>query len=85
MSKLNKETTVTDTPLGTIYRRKKVWVATIGSLRRCYNGCFHHDDWRMEWTAWDELETNMPEDRLTFWNYLSEPTTQTQYKWEPNT
>lgn len=73
-----------EVPQGTVYQRRRTLVATPGSQRRCYDGCFHPDDWEEVWTAWSELETNMPEDRLTFWRELGGGTARTQYKWEQN-
>lgn len=73
---------VPEVPRGTVYQRKRTLVATPGSQRRCYHGCFHPDDWEEVWTAWTELEGNMPEERLTFWRELGGE--RSQYKWERN-
>ena len=73
-------------PLGTIYVSKKTLVATPGSQRRCYHGCFHPNDWEEGWTEWDWLNLNVPESKLEFWNNLGcegDPV-RSRYKWEPN-
>ena len=59
-------------PRYTIEHRKKTRVPTVGSRRRCYNGCFHSSDWDIVWTPWSEFETNRPESRLTFWRELND-------------
>jgi hypothetical protein len=58
-------------PRYTIEHREKTRVATAGSQRRCYNGCFPSSDWEMVWSSWSVLETSMPESRLTFWRELN--------------
>jgi hypothetical protein len=56
-----------------IEHRKRILVNT-DPQRRCYNGC--HFSSELQWTAWDWLELEVPEDkverRLTFWRELSE-------------
>jgi len=58
-------------PRYTIETRTKTRVATAGSQRRCYNGCFPDSDWEKVWTAWSVHETNIPESRLAFWRELN--------------
>lgn len=42
--------------------------------RRCYNGC--HFSSEVQWTSWETLESNIPEDaierRLKFWRELND-------------
>lgn len=71
-------------PLGTIYQSKLIRVATPGSQRRCYDGCFHPDDWEMVWSEWDWLSLNCPESKLEFWRSLGDQKN-VRYKWVKNT
>ena len=66
-------------PKGVLSKRKKIRVATPGSQRRCYNGCFPSSDWEMIWDDWEVLESSCKESRLEFWRSLG---CGTQYKWE---
>lgn len=58
-----------------IETRRKQLVATQGSRRRCYNGCFHSSDWETVDTDWETLELNVApenvENRLEFWRDLN--------------
>lgn len=58
--------------MGKILQRVKTRVPTPGSQRRCYDGCWHPDDWFVEWTAWVVLESDAPESRLEFWRDLND-------------
>lgn len=55
--------------------RKRTLVATPGSQRRCYNGCFHPRDWEEAWTDWDwlslKLSKEQAEEKLSFWKDLN--------------
>jgi hypothetical protein len=57
----------------TIRRRRQIEVNT-DPQRRCYNGC--HAKSEMQWTAWDDLNINVPVDRvdnkLKFWRELND-------------
>ena len=59
----------------TIEQRDKTLVPTAGSQRRCYDGCFHPDDWEKSYTPWESLCLYVPEDeverKLTYWRELN--------------
>jgi len=55
-----------------IQKRVRVRVPTPGSQRRCYDGCFHPDDWYFQWTEWTDLETTDNPDRIKFWKDLND-------------
>ena len=67
-------------PLGTMSIRNIQRVATPGSQRRCYDGCFHPDDWEMVWGPWEVIRTNCTEDSTEYWKDFDK----CQVKWEPN-
>lgn len=56
-----------------ILHRRSIEVNT-DPQRRCYNGC--HAKSEMRWTAWEELEYDVPEDkiarRMEFWRELND-------------
>jgi len=58
-----------------IEHRKQTLTPTEGSKRRCYDGCFHPDDWEYGWTNWDwlnlKLTLEQAKERLKFWEELS--------------
>ena len=55
--------------------RSPTLTPTEGSQRRCYNGCFHPDDWEETWTAWAwlnlKLTPEQAEEKLQFWRDLN--------------
>jgi len=58
-----------------IEHRKRILLPTEGSKKRCYNGCFHPDDWEEGWTSWSWLNLKMTKEqaerRLKFWEELN--------------
>jgi len=56
--------------------RKRTLVSTLNSKRRCYDGCFHPNDWEEVWTKWDWLSLKLTQDqaeqKLKFWQDLND-------------
>ena len=51
-----------------LYTRRKILINT-DPQRRCYNGC--HAKSELVWTAWEVLDSNGTEQKLTFWRELN--------------
>ena len=73
---------VDESPLGTLYTRRRELVPTPGSQRRCYDGCLPSSDWEWVWGAWEPLFVDVPESKLEFW--VSIARSSTEYKWMAN-
>ena len=52
-----------------LYTRRKILINT-DPQRRCYNGC--HAKSELVWTAWEVLDSNGTEQKLTFWRELND-------------
>jgi len=72
---IQKGTKMSETTYYMIEQRKRTLVPTVGSKRRCYDGCFHPNDWEEGWTAWSWLNLKMTkeqaEKRLVYWQDLN--------------
>ena len=58
-----------------IEHRKLTLSATPNSKRRCYNECFHPNDWKEVWTEWGWLNLKLTLEeakrKLGYWENLS--------------
>lgn len=55
-----------------IQKRTLTRVPTFNSQYRCYDGCFHPDDWEIVWSDWVDVEVTENRDRIEFWRDLHE-------------